>query len=770
MPISTRPPIQLTRHGQHLMLTFGFDAALNERVSMLPFARWDKAARGWLVGLYRDTITELRAMWHDGLLDIGPDDLLEPGEALEAAPFAVLRAGTRRRPFMVCPSRRDDSTIAQLAGLPAAQWNKKAAAYAVDDTAMAQLLELHSRGRLADPERLLPDGISVVFDTRSGVFVVHGDERAQPQFDRFFPKVDAVKVWQDRGIDVTFANELTASVYAGEIARVGPGLQPDGLSLTLYPFQRENVAVAVARGHLLVCDEPGLGKTMTGLAVGHELMNNRKAADLVIVVCPGGVKTHWAAEITRATGNTDVAVVDGNPDQRRDAYQAARRGAVRWLVVNYDVLHRDYSHLKDLASGAVMVADEVHRCKNPTTHRTKAMGKLGRAAAYRVGLTGTPVESNPGEFYWTLQWSSPGMLGDWESFGHRYMYPGPHGRFVGKQNGPELARRARPHFTRHLKVDVATHLAPLQVQQMVLDPDPKLATALRKLHSEAKSELAAATRGRVAKFGSAIGRDRLDEIEAAAEMTSMGMLRLVTTSPRLLLESESAAANTLVSRIGVPDIDGPKFDFVSDLAESLAAVGQRVVVFTFSRRAADMLSNRLTAEGIVNVTFTGSTSTADRDRAVRRFIDPADPVTVFIATDAGAEGLNLGRECSLLVNLDIPWTPTRMEQRANRIHRLDGTADAYRVINLTIRGTVESRIMNMVTRKADLMDAVFGEDSARRRTVGSGGIRMDELMAALEADDGDPAPPDAAAGAGSDGHEPDGTDDPTLQLFDRDAA
>jgi SNF2 family DNA or RNA helicase len=104
---------------------------------------------------------------------------------------------------------------------------------------------------------------------------------------------------------------------------------------------------------------------------------------------------------------------------------------------------------------------------------------------------------------------------------------------------------------------------------------------------------------------------------------------------------------------------------------------------------------------------------------------------MFVATDAGGEGLNLGSHCSLLVNLDIPWTPGRLVQRSARIHRLDGTHEKYLVVNLTLRGTIEEGILRLVERKADLADAIFGEEGGRRRATGRGG-RATVFEAALE--------------------------------------
>jgi SNF2 family DNA or RNA helicase len=130
-------------------------------------------------------------------------------------------------------------------------------------------------------------------------------------------------------------------------------------------------------------------------------------------------------------------------------------------------------------------------------------------------------------------------------------------------------------------------------------------------------------------------------------------------------------------------------------------------------------------DGVRYVLYTGAVKRSDREAAVLAFTSEGDgkvlPPTVFISTDAGAEGLNLGKYCSTLVNLDVPWTSSRLEQRSNRIHRIDGTAKGYRVINMTLRGTLEEGILRMVENKADLQDAIFGESGGRKKTTGRSG-------------------------------------------------
>ena len=47
----------------------------------------------------------------------------------------------------------------------------------------------------------------------------------------------------------------------------------------------------------------------------------------------------------------------------------------------------------------------------------------------------------------------------------------------------------------------------------------------------------------------------------------------------------------------------------------------------------------------------------------------SDEKSILIATESGAEGINL-QFCSLLINYDLPWNPNRIEQRFGRVHRI----------------------------------------------------------------------------------------------------
>lgn len=750
-------PIYLAREGVQFRLSFQYDKELVQRSKRLPYANFDPESKSWTTLVCTQSVELLRRMFYDGLIDTAPDALIEPGEVVESAPPATLRAGSRARPYLVHVAFRDDTMFARLRSIPGANWEKRAGAMSYPPQAAAALAELVDRGQLADPDRVLDaGGVTITFDGRVGRFVVRGDRRAQPAFDKYFPGRDVFAEWAAKGIDVAFSDPFTEQMYRGELARGQRAkYQPDGLLLSLFDYQAEALAVAIERDGIGIFAEMGLGKTLSGLAYGFELVTNRGVAPRTVCVVPAAVRTQWRDEIVRFTGQTDIVVVDGTKRQREKAYDEIVDSGARWVILPFSqTLTTDAEHIARLVAGSVLVADEAHRLRNPTSKRSKVMRRFASRAAKRVALTGTPVDNNPGEIHAILGgFCAPGALGsgfDWMS---RYSYPGRFGGFEGARNLPELRDRVAPFLIRQTKKDVAEHLPPLRIQHRPLDPDPAYAAALARAHREAADEIrdeavrkvAHATRGKV------LNGDDLDDAAQGAEMTAVGMLRLLCSSPRLLEESDSGAAAAMREAGLLPDDDGPKVDAVREMCAQTAAAGERIVVFTFSKRMAKLLAARLTEDGISHVLFTGDTKRADRDAAVAAFTTPdAEPdengeggfrgPTAFIATDAGGEGLNLGKCCSTLVNVDLPWTPGMLAQRSARIHRIDGTAPRYLVINLTIAGTLEAGLLKLLERKADLSDAIFGERGARARTTGRGG--RNAFYEALAAHTG---PDDAAA-------------------------
>ena len=99
-----------------------------------------------------------------------------------------------------------------------------------------------------------------------------------------------------------------------------------------------------------------------------------------------------------------------------------------------------------------------------------------------------------------------------------------------------------------------------------------------------------------------------------------------------------------------------------------------------------------------STTLHGGQTAQERRESVDAFTNGA--ADVLIATDAGSEGLNLQGTCRLVVNLELPWNPIRLEQRIGRVDRI-GQARTVHAINLFAEGTAEQTVLANLLRRID---------------------------------------------------------------------
>ena len=96
-----------------------------------------------------------------------------------------------------------------------------------------------------------------------------------------------------------------------------------------------------------------------------------------------------------------------------------------------------------------------------------------------------------------------------------------------------------------------------------------------------------------------------------------------------------------------------------------------------------------------------------------------DDKTILIATESGAEGINL-QFCSLLLNFDLPWNPQRVEQRIGRCHRYGQKIDVTVVNMLNRRNLAERRVYQLLDEKFRLFSGVFGASDEVLGVIESG--------------------------------------------------
>ena len=85
-----------------------------------------------------------------------------------------------------------------------------------------------------------------------------------------------------------------------------------------------------------------------------------------------------------------------------------------------------------------------------------------------------------------------------------------------------------------------------------------------------------------------------------------------------------------------------------------------------------------------------------------------EEIRLLVATDAACEGLNLQRLGSQM-NVDMPWNPSRLEQRKGRIQRIGQLRDMIHVVNMRYAGTVEDDVYSVLSERFSDIFAVLGQ-------------------------------------------------------------
>ena len=168
----------------------------------------------------------------------------------------------------------------------------------------------------------------------------------------------------------------------------------------------------------------------------------------------------------------------------------------------------------------------------------------------------------------------------------------------------------------------------------------------------------------------------------------------------------------------------------------------RVILFTEYEDTKRYIRDQLTAaiagtdraEARIEV-FSGPTPKDQRAEIKRAFnADPKHhPVRILIATDAAREGLNLQAHCHNLFHIDVPWNPSRMEQRNGRVDRKLQPSRKVFCHYFVYLQRVEDRILRALVRKTETIKRELGSlgqvvDKNLAKTLG-GGIRHGDVEA-----------------------------------------
>ncbi|HEX6630159.1 MAG TPA: DEAD/DEAH box helicase, partial [Gemmatimonadaceae bacterium] len=436
--------------------------------------------------------------------------------------------------------------------------------------------------------------------------------------------------------------------------------------VTLLPHQVEAVArlrVALDEfGGALLADETGLGKSFVALALARE-------ARRALVVAPAGLRAAWG--------------------------EALRRAGLCIPFRSTESLGRRAPPAGDTRADLVIV-DEAHHFRNPRTRRYRRLAALARGARVLL-LSATPVHNRAAELHAQLALFLGAAAATLDEAALA--------RCIVRRGEDVL--RATSHVPRvrgPLWLPAATDEGLLARLLALPPPLPP---------SDGGDGGALVVHGLVRRWSSSVGalrgalRRRLARAEALTAALEAGhhptlaeLRRWVVADdavqldfPELLAAPDAAAPAARLLRTvrahgaavrallaGLRDGDEPRAHQLRRVRARHA--GERVVAFSEHADTVDALYRLLARDGGV-CALTGSGARVaggalSRAEALRRFAPlahgaapppPAERITLLLSTDVLSEGIGL-QDASVVVHLDLPWTPARLEQRVGRVARL----------------------------------------------------------------------------------------------------
>ena len=115
----------------------------------------------------------------------------------------------------------------------------------------------------------------------------------------------------------------------------------------------------------------------------------------------------------------------------------------------------------------------------------------------------------------------------------------------------------------------------------------------------------------------------------------------------------------------------------------------------------------------------------------------AGELSVLICTDAASEGLNL-QAAGAVINYDLPWNPSKVEQRIGRIDRIGQQYPEIRVVNLFLKDSVDERVYAVLRQRCSLFEHFVGAMQpvlARARRMLMGDEPADTNLLVAQADE-----------------------------------
>ena len=512
------------------------------------------------------------------------------------------------------------------------------------------------------------------------------------------------------------ANERTLRVDPSNALRDLEELPEGEGDEDLFPHQRAGVKFLSTAKRALLADEPGLGKTAQAIRALKKIQDDGGEPFPALVICPNTLKKNWKREFGKWWPGVKVQVITGTATQRRKQFDEE----ADVYVINWESL-RSHSRLAPYGSVALarcisckgmddrvtenrcevherelnridfkaVIADEIHRSKDPKSKQTRAMWAATGDADYRFALTGTPIARDVLDMWPILHWLSPE---EWPSktrwidrmvdtmlnaFGGMMVLG------VKPHMEAEFHASINPRMRRMLKARVLPWLPDMVFERRDIEMSTKQAKAYKDMRDNMIAEL---------ESGEAV-------IASSVLTQTTRLTQFASAFAEMVTDEATGEIRPILSEPSC------KVDAVMDDIKSGDFGDDSVAVCAVSRQLINLLSASLTKEGIEHGLITGAQSEEERQKAVDDFQAGKIKWILFTA-QAGGVGITL-TAARRLIMLQRPWSLVDHKQALDRIHRIGSEIhDSVIVMDYVTEGTIEERVIQVLESKGENFEQI----------------------------------------------------------------
>jgi superfamily II DNA or RNA helicase len=535
-----------------------------------------------------------------------------------------------------------------------------------------------------------------------------------------------------------------------------------GANVEAYQLEPLRRALQASRTNLLLADDVGLGKTIEAGLVVQELLLRHRARS-VVIVCPPSLALKWQDEMREKFGldfvivNSDLmARVRRSHGLNANPFRLFPRVIVSmsWLpTLRAQRLLRDvFAEVRNTSTARrfvfdVLVVDEAHHVApaGPTaatrgrgyavdSQRTLATRALADRCEHRLFLSATPHNGYPESFTALLEMIDGRRFSRGANLDERAL-----GEVAVRRLKTELKEKGfkprklklisftpsveeQRHFTLldSILSDSARangkgrsgDIVAMLLKKRFLSSPWSFARTLELYEESAATGRQLHLDDEDAFYEEVLGSQQSDEEEGEAEHPEFTTLRQSKGSDPLVTATSKDITSLVEWGRRYEHRPDSRLDALINFLNGVCRPdgeswsNERVVVFTEYAATLEWITGVLAQRGYRDVleTIQGSTPTDRREEIRARFTeDPAKhDVRVLIATDSAGEGIDLQAHCHRLVNFDIPFNPSRLEQRIGRIDRY-GQQEIPEIYHFApdIKSTIYAADMDFMRRIAE---------------------------------------------------------------------